>query len=183
VRAGPAAAHDDAVVEHQHLVADQREDVRLGADGDDGRVALRVPDHVSEHGPVKRRQVIEQAVDQQQLRLVDAGRGEPCLTRDELGRGVHRHLGPRHQREPVKYRGNQQMPVRTRLGGAPGGSLDDTPDPDRRHRPLGPARPADLVPDGGAAGGRAHVEAEHPKVPVGRRFPAGQYGDERGRGS
>src|SRR6266568_5448317 len=128
-------ADEDAARDRDHAVADQRERVRVGTERDDRRVAGEVPDHVGEHGPVERLQLVKERIDQQELRLVHARDREPDLPRDELRRGADRDVGPWRESEPVEYRGHQQMPVSSWRARLPCRAVDERPDPRRAYRP------------------------------------------------
>ena len=175
---GARHSDEDAAAQLDDPIADQHERVRISPERDHRCTAGEVPDHVGEHGPVQRLQLVKERVDQEKLRLVHARDREPGLPGYERRSRADRDVGPGHQAKPVEDRGDQQMPVGARLSGFPGSTVDDRPDPGGGQRPRRVARDSRLAADGGSARPRAHVIAEYVQTSVIRSHPAGQQPDQ-----
>ena len=74
-RGGGSGPDDDAVDHAHHLVAGQRERIGIGSGRHDRRVPPQLTDAGRQRGGVCRGQVIEQAVQDEQARLMDGCRG------------------------------------------------------------------------------------------------------------
>ena len=98
----------------------------------DAGVPAQIADRVGQRRHVPRVQVVEQAVEQQQLGLVHRGGGEPGPPGDHVGCRAERHVGPGREQQPVQDRGGQRAPVPGGQPGQPGGVLDQAADPERR---------------------------------------------------
>ena len=127
-------------------------------------------------------ETVEQAIEEQQIRLVHGGGGQPGPADDRGRRRPDRHVRPCGQGEAVEDRGGQQVPVAPRQAGHPRGVVPQAPHPEAGLGPGRTAGHAHLMPHGGAAARGGQVLAKHPQFPVGRADMPGEQVHQGGAG-